>query len=190
MTFSNPDDQTRDATPAETRTNARPGFRFTHFAAVVVVLLGLVMGAAVALELFVVERLPDLTLETLDAAEKLWEANGPMSYDADFVIEGAQPGVVHVEVRNGDVVAMTRNRIQPRQPRTWVYWSIPGRFEELERELEMAEDPEHEMSASADTRVQLRAEFDPTFGYPARFHRVVFGGGPEVYWKVTRFELK
>lgn len=190
MTFTNPDDQTRDRAPAAAQAKTRPGGRFTRFAAVVVVLLGVIMGAAVALELFVIERLPDLTLDKLDAAEKLWEAKGPKSYIADFLIEGAQPGVVHVEVRDGEVVAMTRNGIEPRQSRTWVYWSMPERFAEMERELDLAADPEHEMSATVDTHVQLRAEFDPTYGYPSRFHRIVFGGGPEVYWRVTAFEPK
>jgi hypothetical protein len=190
MTFTNPDDQTRDRAPAEIHAQTRPGGRLTHFAAVVVVIVGAIMAAAFALELFVVERLPDLTLDKLDAAEMLWEAKGPKSYVADFEIEGAQPGVVHVEVRDGEVVAMTRNGIEPRQARTWVYWSIPERFAEMERELDLAADPENEMSATADTRIQLRAEFDPTFGYPSRFHRVVFGGGPEVYWRVTAFEPK
>ena len=36
----------------------------------------------------------------------------------------------------------------------------------------------------------LRAEFDPEFGFPRGFQRVVLGGGPEVSWRVTRFEAK
>jgi hypothetical protein len=140
--------------------------------------------------MFVVERLPELTVEHLEAAEKLWAAEGPMSYDLDLVIEGAQPGVVHVEVRDGVTTAMQRDGLAPSQRRVWDVWAVPGMFETIERELQLAEDPEHEMDASAGASVDLRAEFDPKFGYPARFHRIVFGGGPEVYWRVTSFEVK
>jgi hypothetical protein len=67
---------------------------------------------------------------------------------------------------------------------------VPGLFETLERELEMAEDPVHEVGAAAGTRWQLRCDFDPAYGLPRRFHRYVSGGGPEVYWRVTSFVPK
>lgn len=149
--------------------------------------VGVIVGIAVLLQTFVARRLPDLTPESLEAAEARWDERGPANYNMDFEISGAQPGVVHVEVRNGEVVAMSRDGITPRQPRTWVYWSVPGRFDEIARELELAEDPEHEMNAATGTRVLLRCDFDPEFGYPRAFHRMIFGGGPEVYWRVTSF---
>jgi hypothetical protein len=169
---------------------ARPGSRLLPMAVAVVVLLGLALGGTLAVELFVVERLPELTVETLDAAEKLWDAKGPKSYDLDLTIEGAQPGLVHVEVRAGVTTAMQRDGLAPQQRRVWDVWAVPGMFETIERELELAADPQHEMDLSANTQVDLRAEFDPQSGYPARFHRIVFGGGPEVYWKVTNFTPK
>jgi hypothetical protein len=67
---------------------------------------------------------------------------------------------------------------------------VPGRFDELERELEMAADPEHEMQAVAGTRLSVRCEFDPQLGFPRQFHRIAYGGGTEVYWRVTRFQSK
>jgi hypothetical protein len=166
------------------------GVRFAPLAIGVVVLLGLALGGALAIELFVVERLPELTVENLEAAEKLWESDGPQSYDLDLSIEGAQPGVVHVEVRDGVTTAMQRDGLAPQQRRVWDVWAVPGMFETIERELQLAEDPQHEMDTNADATVDLRAEFDSQFGYPARFHRIVFGGGPEVYWKVTNFQPK
>lgn len=168
----------------------KPGFRLPPLAIAVVVLLGLALGGTLAIELFVVERLPELTVEKLAAAEKLWETSGPKSYNLDLTIEGAQPGVVHVEVRDGVTTAMQRDGLAPQQRRVWDVWAVPGMFETIERELQLAEDPQHEMDAGAGASVDLRAEFDPTYGYPARFHRIVFGGGPEVYWKVTSFEGK
>ncbi len=150
-------------------------------------LLGLALGAALALELFVVERLPPLTVENLEAAETLWRAKGPKSYDLDLTIEGAQPGIVHVEVRDGVTTAMQRDGVTPKQQRVWEVWSVPGMFTTIEQELQLAADPHHEMGLATGASVDLRGEFDPQYGYPARFHRIVFGGGPEVFWKVTKF---
>jgi hypothetical protein len=179
-----------NANNAKPAADASRGFRLPPLAIAVLVLLGLALGGALAVELFVVERLPPLSEPGLVAAEKLWEQKGPKSYDLDLTIEGAQPGVVHVEVREGVTTAMQRDGLAPQQRRVWDVWAVPGMFETIERELDLAADPEHEMGAAAGTSVDLRAEFDPTYGCPARFHRIVFGGGPEVYWKVTSFQPK
>lgn len=165
-----------------------PARRVPPVALVAIGLLALIIGASLAMEMLVVERLPQLTIEKLEAAEKLWQTKGPPSYDLDLVIEGAQPGIVHVEVRDGVTTAMQRDGRTPSQPRVWDVWTVPGTFDTIAREFQLAEDPQHEMQAAAGARVELRARFDPTFGYPARFHRIVFGGGPEVFWKVTSFQ--
>lgn len=150
--------------------------------------VALIVGLIVVLQVFAVRRIPELTEPLLEAAEKRWQENGPESYDLDLEISGAQPGVVHVEVRDGVVTTMTRDGVEPEQRRTWDVWTVPGQFEMIERELEMAADPEHEMQAPAGTRLRLRAEFDPEYGYPRQFDRMVYGGGePEVYWQVTNF---
>jgi hypothetical protein len=46
------------------------------------------------------------------------------------------------------------------------------------------------MQTTAGTRLELRCEFDAELGYPRQFHRIVYGGGPEVYWRVTNFQPK
>jgi hypothetical protein len=147
----------------------------------------LVSGCAIVLQLFVARRIPDLSDASFQAAQEKWMQKGPENYDMDIKIEGNQPGVVHIEVRGGEVTKMTRDGRSPRQRRTWDVWTVPGQFEMIERELELAADPEGEMQASRGTRLWLRCEFDPELGYPRRFHRAVFGGGAEVYWEVTRF---
>jgi hypothetical protein len=41
------------------------------------------------------------------------------------------------------------------------------------------------------TSLILRAQFDPVYGYPARYHRtetVRYGANPAVSWRVTLFE--
>jgi hypothetical protein len=148
-----------------------------------------IVGTVVVLQLLFVNRIPELTEADLDDAERLWARTGPASYDMDLVIRGAQPGSVHIEVRNFEVTKMTRDGRAP-QRRTWDVWSVPGQFETLERELELAEDPVHEMQATQGTQLQLRADFDPKYGFPRQYHRYVSGGGPEVYWSVTSFTPK
>ena len=146
-----------------------------------------IVGAAVLLRMFVVQRIPELNGEELEEAQKLWDRAGPEGYEMDLEILRGRPGIVHIEVRNGEIIAMTRDGRTPPQ-NTWWYSSVPGLFEQLERELEMSEDPEHEMGAAAGTRWQLRCEFESAYGYPRRFHRYVSGGGQEVYWRVTSFD--
>lgn len=154
----------------------------------VLIVLGGLLVAALALQFFVARRIPELTESTLAAAVQTWAERGPASYDLDLVLGGARPGTVHVEVRDGKVTAMERDGVTPKQQRTWAVWSVPGQFETIERELELAADPQHEMQVDSGTQVRLRCEFDPEYGYPRVYHRMITGGGPEVYWRVTSFD--
>ncbi len=141
-----------------------------------------------ALQFFVVERIPELTAAELADAKKRWQDRGPTDYDIDIELRGAQPGIVHTEVRHRVVTATTRDgRVPPQW--TWDTWSIPGMFETLDKDMEIGEDPQKEISAAPGTKWRLRAEFDSEVGYPRRYHRLVTGG-PEVYWRVTRFDAK
>src|SRR4051812_28956454 len=64
---------------------------------------------AFALQYFVAERLPELTEENLQAAMVRWQKNGPVSYDLDVELRGAQPGRVQVAVRQREVESETRD---------------------------------------------------------------------------------
>jgi hypothetical protein len=142
-----------------------------------------------ALQYFVVEHIPDLTDAKLASATKRWQEKGPANYDLEIEIRGAEPGSAHVEVRNRDVTAATRDgRVTPKH--TWKTWSVPRMFETLSRDLEIAEDPEKAIQAAPGTKWRLRCEFDPELGYPRRYHQMVSGGGPEVYWRVTQFNAR
>jgi hypothetical protein len=155
---------------------------------------GLLLGAIVAmlalvaillgLRFFFADNTPDMTEATLQTAMQQWQARGPASYDLDVRIGGAQPGVAHVEVRNGVVQVATRDG-RPLQDWNKDEWSIPGQFEALEREFEFKADPQGEMDAPPGATLWLRCEFDPKYGYPRRFHRYATGGAPEVYWRNT-----
>jgi hypothetical protein len=157
-------------------------------------LIASVGGIVVLVLLFAVrhffgESLPELTEKLLDAAMTRWEEKGPASYDLDLEIAGRQPGIVHLEVRDGEVTVANRDG-RPTPERTWDEWSIPGQFDTLIRELEMAADPQGEMNAPRGARIWLRAAFDPQFGYPRKFHRYASGGAIEMSWRTTSFTPK
>jgi Family of unknown function (DUF6174) len=166
-----------------------PDRRFSTQSVIIgLAILGLILVAGIVLlQVFVADRIPELTEAQLEAAEQLWKQHGPSNYDLDLELRGAQPGNVHIEVRNHVVAATTRNgRIPPAW--TWDTWSVPGMFETLEQDLQTAEDPEREIQAAPGTHWWLRCEFDQRYGIPRRYHRQVSSNGPEVYWHVTRFK--
>lgn len=171
---------------ADPSLRGRPQVKAIVFAAVSFVLA--IAAIALALQYFVAERLPELTEANLEAATARWEKSGPASYDVEIELGGARPGQVHVEVRDREVIAETRDGREPGRW-TWKTWSVPGMFETLSQDLQIAENPEQQIQAAAGTKWRLRCEFDAQFGYPARYHRLVTGG-PEVYWHVTKFETK
>jgi hypothetical protein len=146
----------------------------------------LIIAVLLGLKMFVADDIPVLTEEALQAATEQWQARGPASYDLDVQIGGAQPGVAHVEVRNGETTVATRDGL-PLQDWNKDEWTVFGQFEALEREFEFAANPQETMNAPPGAKISLRGEFDPQYGYPRRFHRYATGGAPEVYWNATRF---
>jgi len=133
------------------------------------------------------DPLPRLTPERLDAAVKRWREKGPASYDLDLTLSGGQTGLIHIEVRDGEVTAMTRNGRTPDQRRTWDYWSVENQLDALGQELESARNPQRAFGVSSESSVVLRAEFDPRYGYPRIYHRIVLGQSSELRWEVTSF---
>lgn len=175
---------------AETRPLANDAARSRRFRRLLLIWL-LAFGAGLAtlilvLEMFVARRIPDLTLDRLETARLQWERAGPASYDLDLEIMGERPGPVRVEVRNGEVANVTINGRSP-SPWTRETWTVPGQFNTLEQELLLAEDPVHQMEATVSTKLRLRCAFDEQYGFPREYQRTVYGGGPDVYWRVTGF---
>ncbi len=131
--------------------------------------------------------MPRLTQAAYDQAARLWDEHGPASYDLDLELEGNRPGKIHVEVRDGQVVHMTRDGVEPKQERTWFYWSVPGQLDTIAEELEMARDPAQSFDSPKATQVVIWGEFDPYYGYPKRYDRVVLGTNFEIHWKTISF---
>jgi hypothetical protein len=146
------------------------------------------IAAVVVYAILTREATPRLTAEAYEAAVNRWEAHGPASYDLDLELTGNRPGKIHVEVRDGQVVRMTRDGVQPKQERTWYYWSVPGQFDTIAQELEMARDPVASFKSPEATQMVIWAAFDAEYGYPQKYDRTVLGTDFEIHWKVTRFE--
>ncbi len=154
-------------------------------------LLGL-LGMVAVLTVVVLwsrEKLPILTQADYDAAGARWDRNKPDDYDLDLELHGNRADQIHVQVRGGEVVQMTRDGVEPRQKRTWDYWSVPGQLDTIGQELEMSKTPAASFGAPGAAQVMMWAEFDAKYGYPRHYRRVVLGADFEVDWVVTRFEV-
>jgi hypothetical protein len=147
---------------------------------------GLGLGVAVMVAVRSADRLPPLTPERLAASRRLWESRGIASYDLDLVVSGTglDPGTIRLEVRGGTVARAERDSI----PMTGevASYAVPGLFQSLERECELAGHPET-AGAPPGYRVYLQGRFDPELGYPLRFRRVIGGANRVVEMRVARF---
>jgi len=164
--------------------------RFRPAALIIGTLLGAMAVAAGLLTYAFLNRntTPLLTRAEYEAAADRWNASGLTDYNLDLALAGNRPGKIHVEVRDGQATKMERDGVVPRQERTWYYWTVPGMMDTIAEELEMAESPAQSFNASGASEVIQRAEFDPTYGYPRKYDRVVLGADFETHWEVTKFE--
>jgi len=176
--------QAKSPTPARSWRRRHP---LTY--GIIVGLFGAMLVSIGFLIVSMLRRAPQLTRADYEAAVARWESAGPHGYDLDVELGGRRPGKIHVEVRAGEATHMTRDGVVPKQKRTWYYWSVPGMFDTIEQELDLAEDPAASYKLPAGAQVAMWAEFDPKVGYPRRFDRVVLGADLEVHWKVTDFRV-
>lgn len=158
-------------------------------------MLAVILGALLALAtvavffvVFGVRRLPTIDQARFDAAQKLWNEKGPESYDIEVAVTEIEPAVYHVAVRSGQVKLATRNGSPLTQRRTLGVWSVPGMFTTISVDLKHATDP-IEVSAGNVNYVTPQGEFDPQYGYPARYRRIQWGADNEASWVVTKFTV-
>ncbi len=136
--------------------------------------------------------LPELTVEAFEQGQARWRAAAPPDYDITIEVSGRQAAVYHVEVRNRQVVVSTRNGIPLKQQRTRGTWSVPGMFGTIQSDVDHAEQHRQGTAGPGVPQVVLFAVFDPTFGYPQRYHRTELqksGNNRVVYWDVTQFDV-
>lgn len=143
-------------------------------------LFGLVAVATVPV-VYVLTRPPSgvpLTAERLAEAKRLWERQGPRSYDLDIEVPDARH---RVEVRDRAVVRMTTNGADVPE-RVREKWSVEGMLVFLSEELSNLQRVEAAYGVSDPAEVTLRAAFDARTGFPTRFLRHVQGRTKSFEW--------
>lgn len=160
----------------ETAPRAQPRRRWT---------MPIVLGGAAAFALtlgvwlaFRGERIPLLTSDALDAAQRRWQKLRPRDYDLDLEITGTRAGRVHVEVRDGRVHLMQRDGQTPAQSRTWDVWTVDGQFDTIADDQQRA--------TQGETNLILRGEFDAELGYPRRYQVSNLTARNDYGWRTTR----
>lgn len=159
------------------------------------VLLGLAAGLGLGLlamfVLAVVNRgpvSPHLTPELFEAAKAKWKREQPQDYNIEIQVRGNQPATYYVEVRGGVALLALRNGNPLRQMRTFSTWSVPGMFATMSRDVDALELRAAGQGDKFTPDLNLRATFDPHYGYPVRYRRLQYQSSVEVEWEVTRFE--
>ena len=138
-------------------------------------LLGaLVLGSASALVLRR-ESLEDLTPDRLETARADWSRASPADYDLEVLVRADRlaEGHFEIQVRGGELTSARHNGI----PATGApdAYTVPGLFDVLARELELARDPTAGFGAPAGYRAYLKVRFHRELGYPQKYRRVVGG---------------
>jgi len=153
---------------------------------------GIVLGLIAMTAIAVMKKggvTPRLTPDLFEAAQAKWKENRPSDYNIEVVVRGNQPATYYVEVRAGVAQRALRNGNPLAEPRTYGTWSVPGMFATIGRDVDaLVRRAAGQMDASV-PKLNLRATFDPTYGYPARYRRMEYRSNVEVEWEVTRFEV-
>jgi hypothetical protein len=131
---------------------------------------------------------PRLTRAAYEQASRLWDEKGPANYQLDVEVTGNRPSQIHVEVVGGQAVHMLRDGVEPRQRRTWYYWTVPGMLDTIGQELDKVDDPAKGFGVPAGSEVILRAKFDGRLGLPNSYSRVVAGQNLDMGWTITAFQ--
>ena len=133
------------------------------------------------------EPLAELTPVRLENARASWSARGPRSYALDLLVRAdrLEDGHFALVVRDGRVASLLRNGL----PSTGAEegYSIPALFDMLQRELELAAEPQAGFGAPEGYRAYLRVRFHPRFGYPETYRRIVGGTSNGIEIRVARF---
>lgn len=161
-------------------TNPHAGRRLIGLLAIV---LFVPFVALMALRFFA-GGLPQIHPDDLAKARDRWNSAAPADYRLTVLLSGRQSGELKVEVRGGKPVGMTRNGTATKPQRTWEPWTVPGMFETLETDFDNATNTAEKFGGG---EVVMRAEFDPTYGFPRRYLHQVLGSHGDLEWKVTEF---
>lgn len=151
------------------------------FGTVITFLIGVVVIIALNRD-----SLPLLTPDELETARYLWRNNEINSYAMTLELKGVQPGLIEIEVENGEPTRMVRDGRSPDR-RTWDVWSVEGLFETIERDFANRENSEQTFGVASPEQVLMYAVFDK-HGVPTHYRRMVQGRPYTVEWIVTEFK--
>lgn len=155
-------------------------------------LVGIAAGLVVALLMLRranYDPTPALSPELFYAAHEKWAAAAPANYDIEVRVSGSQPARYRVQVRSGEARGAWRNDQPLTTRRTFGTWSVPGMFGTIGRDIEAIEKHAAGKADRFTPRLTLRAQFDPHYGYPARYRRIEQWSTVEVAWEVTAFRV-
>lgn len=155
-------------------------------------LIGVVMGAIIAIAAMrwlSADPTPTLTPERFDQVWEQWKRSPVENYDVQIRVSGTQGAVYEVQVRDGSAVSARRNGEPLLQRRTFETWSVGGMLSTISRDVENLRAWNEHRAKPGTPEVALRAEFDPTYGYPLRYRRIQFGSTVEVAWEVEKFAI-
>jgi hypothetical protein len=156
---------------------------------------GILFGLIVVLTLLTVSnrgRLSELTPTRFYEAQQQWAQTGPSSYDIRVIVSGRQAATYEVQVRDGTVIGAMRDGYPLTQQRTWATWSVPGMFGTILSDVRHLEQHQNGTATAETPDVQLRAHFEPTYGYPQRYYRSEssrWQANQEVSWEVVSFRV-
>ena len=153
---------------------------------------GIVLGLAAMIAVAMLSRgsvARRLTPELFQEAMAKWKQEQPQDYDIEIQVRGNQPATYYVEVRGGDARLALRNGQPLTQRRTFSTWSVPGMFATVARDVDALERRAAGQTDKSVPDLNLRATFDPRYGYPARYRRLQYQSSVEVEWEVTRFKV-
>ncbi len=133
--------------------------------------------------------LPLVSLDALDTAEEKWQTVGLRDYDLDlkFIAE-ARTSLIHVEVRNGIAVRMTRDGIEELKPEVCDEWTIDSQLRQIRERL--APDAIFRSSHVEGSQMSMYGLFDENFGFPSDYSRQGFGSAVKFHIRVIEFAPK
>ncbi len=124
-----------------------------------------------------------LTLDRLRQYREKWQRAGVRSYELVATVSGAQRGEYRIRVVDGEIMSATFDG-KPLDKSRAAYWTVPGLFGMLERELRNASG---RGTWPAGVSVQIYGSFDRETGRPIWWQRVVSGGRGTVTVQIVEF---
>jgi hypothetical protein len=119
----------------------------------------------------------EVTTDALHEARERWQRAGIEDYNLEWTTTGARAGHYRVFVRGGEVrsVRLVQDgQEREARPGDKSYYGIDGLFRVIDEELAQRLD-ERPFGQPKGSRVLLRMECDPRYGFPRQFRRDVAG---------------